>query len=60
MQIKSNKTFNEYTLYATDGKLIKKGSISNNTIPLQNIPSGVYILSLNDNGKTINQKLIIE
>ncbi len=50
--IQSDASFNEYTIYHSDGKLIQKGIIENNSISISSLVNGMYILQVeNENGK---------
>ncbi len=54
--------FMEISLRSTSGKLMKKveANAENNTIDLQDIPSGIYLLEIRLGGKKFIQKLIKE
>jgi hypothetical protein len=48
-----------YSLYSTTGKLIKEGEIMNSIFHYNNLPNGLYLLSINNNQRHTTKKLII-
>ena len=47
-----------YQLISTDGKVVKDGNQSVNTINVQNLPTGIYIMKITQDGKTSSHKVI--
>lgn len=47
-----------YQLISTDGKVVKDGNQSVNTINVQNLPTGMYIMKITQDGKTASHKVI--
>ena len=47
-----------YQLISTDGKVVKDGNQSVNTINVQNLPTGMYIMKITQDGKTSSHKVI--
>ena len=56
----SSKTALTYTLYDISGRELSQGKVTNQSIPLQNLASGVYLVKLNDGQKAFTKKLIKE
>ncbi|MDD2986790.1 putative Ig domain-containing protein, partial [Flavobacterium sp.] len=46
LHIKHNFDYVNYTLYSTDGKLIRKGILEGQQILMPDLPSGMYLLQL--------------
>ena len=44
-------------LYALDGQIVAKGT--NGIIPIRNIPSGIYIVSIECNNRHFTRKIVI-
>ena len=47
-----------YQLISTDGKVVKDDNQSVNTINVQNLPTGIYIMKITQDGKTSSHKVI--
>lgn len=57
LTVSSNKKVNHISVYSVDGKLLKEISASN-TINLSILPSGIYFVKSNVEGKTETTKII--
>jgi hypothetical protein len=52
-------TFTSYQIFNIAGQLLKQGNLENNSIPIQEIPEGVHILTLFDESFfTFNSKFL--
>ena len=47
-----------YTMYTIDGKLIKTGKLENTQINVSDIKTGIYLLQLTTEGKSITKKFL--
>lgn len=47
-----------YQLISTDGKVVKDGNQSDSAINVQNLPTGMYIMKITQDGKTSSHKVI--
>lgn len=47
-----------YQLISTDGKIVKDGNQSESAINVQNLPTGMYIMKITQDGKTSSHKVI--
>ena len=47
-----------YQLISTDGKIVKNGNQSESAINVQNLPTGMYIMKITQDGKTSSHKVI--
>lgn len=52
VHIKSDKQFDNYSLYSIDGRHIKGGTLDNSTINVTEVPSGQYIIQLQSDSYT--------
>lgn len=60
IEIKNVKGSAHYKLYDQVGKTVKTDQLRSGKIDLSNLPKGVYILKIEDNGNTKIQKIIKE
>ncbi len=60
LHIKTQYAITSYSIYNLSGVLLDKGISQNKQIPIKNLKSGVYILELQVNNRTIRKKLLIE
>ncbi|MFD0932019.1 GEVED domain-containing protein [Psychroflexus salinarum] len=56
----SSRTSLSYTLYDISGRQLSHGKVINQSIPLENLSSGVYLIKLDDGQKSFTKKLIKE
>lgn len=54
----SSRTSLSYTLYDISGRQLNQGKVLNQSIPLDNLSSGVYLIKLDDGQKTFTRKLV--
>lgn len=47
-----------YQLISTDGKIVKDGNQSESAVNVQNLPTGMYIMKITQDGKTSTHKVI--
>lgn len=47
-----------YQLISIDGKIVKDGNQSENAVNVQNLPTGIYIMKITQDGKTSSHKVI--
>lgn len=47
-----------YQLISTDGKIVKDGNQSKSAVNVQNLPTGMYIMKITQDGKTSTHKVI--
>ena len=48
----------KYTIYSVDGKLVSKGNLTDNKVAVSKLEKGVYVITIEDNGKTAQSKFI--
>ncbi len=48
----------KYAIYSADGKLVSKGNLSENKVNVSKLEKGVYLITIEDNGKTSQSKFI--
>jgi hypothetical protein len=50
----------EIRIIDMNGKVVKKGALTNSELELSDLNKGMYLIKLTENGQTISEKLIIE
>ncbi|MFC2137386.1 T9SS type A sorting domain-containing protein [Bacteroidota bacterium] len=62
LHISCNKmiNMNYYEIFDLNSRLVKNGNIKNLTIDISDLKKGLYNLTLNNNGKIINKKFLVE
>ncbi|MCB0443771.1 MAG: T9SS type A sorting domain-containing protein [Flavobacterium sp.] len=58
LNIKHAYTLVTFNLFTIDGKIIKSGNLENQQINVSDLPSGMYLLQLNVEGKSETKKII--
>lgn len=48
----------EYSVYTIDGKLVKSGTVTGNPVNLAQLQSGIYLMQLTADNKTITKKIV--
>lgn len=48
----------KYTIHSVDGKLVSKGNLSDNKISVNRLEKGVYVITIENEGKTVQSKFI--
>lgn len=48
----------KYTIHSVDGKLVSKGNLTENKVVVSKLEKGVYVITIEDNGKTSQSKFI--
>ena len=48
----------KYAIYSVDGKLVSKGNLTDNKVAVSKLEKGVYVITIEDNGKTAQSKFI--
>lgn len=48
----------KYTVHSVDGKLVSKGNLSGNKISVNRLEKGVYVITIENEGKTVQSKFI--
>lgn len=48
----------KYTIYSADGKLVSKGNLLENKVNVNKLEKGVYLITIEDDGKTSQSKFI--
>ena len=61
MQIKvADQREATFTLVTVQGKIIKKGEVTNNRVNLDGVAPGLYLVNVNDGNRTISRKVIVK
>ena len=48
----------KYAIYSLDGKLVSNGNLTDNKVAVSKLEKGVYVITIEDNGKTAQSKFI--
>lgn len=48
----------KYTIYSADGKLVSKGNLLENKVNVNKLEKGVYLITIEDDGKTSQSKFL--
>ena len=58
VKIITQKEIHHYKIYTQTGVLVKQGKLDNKTIDFQELPNGIYLLTLDVNNQKITKKII--
>lgn len=58
LNISKVSTKAKYTIYSVDGKVVSKGNLSDNKVNVSKLTKGVYLITVDDNGKVTQSKFI--
>ncbi len=58
VKIITQKEIHHYKIYTQTGVLVKQGKLENKTIDFQELPNGIYLLTLDVNNQKITKKII--